>query len=98
MGKVTETPRGERLVKIFGHLVRNKARKFSVQDILTFLSQDENVTLRNVQRDLKALTEIRGIPVRCETIAGKKQYPLSRTCAASSHAHKEKQPARIFPA
>jgi predicted DNA-binding transcriptional regulator YafY len=76
MGKETDTPRGERLVKIFGHLVRNKARRFTVQDILTFLGQDENVTLRNVQRDLKALTEIRGIPVRCETIAGKKQYSL----------------------
>jgi predicted DNA-binding transcriptional regulator YafY len=76
MGKETETPRGERLVKIFGHLVRNKTRKFSVQEIITFLSQDENVTLRNVQRDLKALTEIQGIPVRCETIAGKKQYSL----------------------
>jgi predicted DNA-binding transcriptional regulator YafY len=76
MGKETEIPRGERLVKIFGHLVRNKARRFTVQDIVTFLSQDENVTLRNVQRDLKALTEIRGIPVRCETVSGKKQYSL----------------------
>jgi predicted DNA-binding transcriptional regulator YafY len=76
MGKETETPRGERLVKIFGHLARNKTRKFSVQEIMTFLSLDENVTLRNVQRDLKALTEIQGIPVRCETIAGKKQYSL----------------------
>jgi predicted DNA-binding transcriptional regulator YafY len=76
MGKDTETPRGERLVKIFSHLVRNKTRKFTVQEIITFLSQDENVTLRNIQRDLKALTEIRGIPVRCETIAGKKHYSV----------------------
>ncbi len=76
MGKQTETPRGERLVKIFSHLVRNKARKFCVQDILDLLRQDENVTLRNVQRDLKALTEINGIPVKCEPVAGKKQYCL----------------------
>ena len=76
MGKETETPRGERLVKIFSHLVYNKSRKFTVQDILAFLSQDENVILRNVQRDLKALTEIRGIPVRCESIGGKKHYSL----------------------
>jgi predicted DNA-binding transcriptional regulator YafY len=76
MAKETETPRGERLVKIFSHLVRNKTRKYSVQDIMTFLGEDEKVTLRNVQRDLKALTEIRGIPVRCETIVGKKQYSL----------------------
>jgi predicted DNA-binding transcriptional regulator YafY len=76
MGKGTETPRGERLVKIFSHLVRNKTRKYSVQDILVFLNQEEPVTLRNVQRDLKALTDIRGIPVRCETIGGKKQYSL----------------------
>jgi predicted DNA-binding transcriptional regulator YafY len=76
MGKETEIPRGERLVKIFSHLVRNKTRKYSVLDIMTFLSQEEKVTLRNVQRDLKALTDIRGIPVRCETIGGKKQYSL----------------------
>lgn len=77
MGKETETPRGERLVKIFCHLVRNKARGFTVQDIMTFLKQDENVTLRNVQRDLKALTEIAGIPVRCVSDNGKKKYSLT---------------------
>jgi len=77
MGKVTETPRGERLVKIFCHLVRNKGRQFTVQDIVTFLGKDENVTLRNVQRDLKALTEIPDIPVLCDPSSGKNKYFLS---------------------
>lgn len=76
MGKETETPRGERLVSIFGHLVRNKSRKYSVQEILDLLNQDETVSLRNVQRDLKALTEIHGIPVQCEVVNGKKQYSI----------------------
>jgi predicted DNA-binding transcriptional regulator YafY len=76
MGKETETPRGERLVKIFCYLVRNKGREFTVQEIMEFLLKDENVTLRNVQRDLKALTEISGIPVRCNSDSGKKKYSL----------------------
>ncbi|HMD69654.1 MAG TPA: WYL domain-containing protein [Chitinivibrionales bacterium] len=76
MGKETETPRGERLVTIFGHLVRNKSRKYSVQEILDVLNEDESVSLRNVQRDLKALTEIHGIPVQCEVVNGKKQYSI----------------------
>lgn len=45
MGNQTETPRGERLVRIFGHLVRNKSRKFCVQEILDFLGEDETVSL-----------------------------------------------------
>jgi predicted DNA-binding transcriptional regulator YafY len=76
MGKQTETPRGERLVKIFAHLVRNKSRNFCVQEILDFLGEDETVSLRNVQRDLKALTEIPGIPVECTIVNGQKRYRL----------------------
>jgi predicted DNA-binding transcriptional regulator YafY len=74
MGKVTETPRGERLVRIFGYLVRNKSRKFSVQEIQEVLFQDETVSLRNVQRDLKSLTEISGIPIICDIANEKKVY------------------------
>ena len=75
-GKRNRNPSGRAAGEDLQPSCRNKTRKFTVQDIITFLSQDENVTLRNVQRDLKALTEIQGIPVRCETIAGKKQYSL----------------------
>ncbi len=76
MGKETETPRGERLVQIFCHFVRNKNKTYSVQEILEFLEQDGPVTLRNVQRDLKALTEIEGIPVICIPENSKNKYGI----------------------
>jgi len=77
MGKETEMPRGERMVSIFCHLVRNKSRSFSVQHIFDMLNQDESVSLRNVQRDLKALAEVNGLPVESKMVNGLKHYSIA---------------------
>ena len=76
MGRVTEVPRGERMVRIYALLVRNKSKKFTVADIIDYLGQTDSVSLRNVQRDLKALAEVRGTSVICETIDGRKVYSI----------------------
>ena len=74
MAKNTDIPKGERMVRIYAHLVRNKSRKYSVRDILAFLGRTDNVSLRNAQRDLKELSEIEGACVSVEMINGKKCY------------------------
>lgn len=56
----TETPKVERIVLILLHLIRNRTRRFTAADIHRWLNQDEPVSLRNVQRDLKKLAETRG--------------------------------------
>lgn len=62
MAKVTDTPRGERLVKILAFLVRT--RTFTVRQIHAELNRDEPVLLRNVQRDLQRLAEMQPVPPR----------------------------------
>jgi predicted DNA-binding transcriptional regulator YafY len=74
MADQSEIPKGERMVRTYALLVRNKTRKYSVQDIMQHLGQTDNVTLRNIQRDLKELSEIRGSCVMCETKDAKKVY------------------------
>jgi Predicted transcriptional regulator len=74
MAKETDIPKGERMVRIYAHLVRNKSRKYSVHDILAYLDQTDNVSLRNVQRDMKELSEMDGACVSVEIINGKKYY------------------------
>lgn len=74
MAGKTDIPKGERMVRIYAHLVRNRSQKYSIQDVLDYLGRSNNVTLRNVQRDLKELSEIEGACVTHETKNGKKCY------------------------
>jgi predicted DNA-binding transcriptional regulator YafY len=74
MAKKTDIPKGERMVRIYAHLVRNKSRKYSIQDLLAYLGRTDNVTLRNVQRDMKELSEVEGSCVSVEILNGKKHY------------------------
>jgi len=65
--KVTEIPKYRRLVAVYAHLIRNRKRRFTVQEIKEYLKEgwDSNVSLRNVQRDLKDLMEIADCGVGC---------------------------------
>jgi predicted DNA-binding transcriptional regulator YafY len=74
MAGTTDVPKGERMVRMYALLVRNKSKKFTVADIVSYLGQTDSVSLRNVQRDLKDLAEVRGTSVICETIEGRKFY------------------------
>ncbi len=74
--RTTDTPKGERMVKILAYLIRNRSRKYTPGEIRAFLEQSEAVDLRNVQRDLKELSDIRESCVQCERKAGKLYYFL----------------------
>lgn len=76
MADTTDIPKGERMVRIYALLVRNKSKKFTVQDIMNHLGQTDSVSLRNAQRDLKDLAEVRGSCVMSETSDGKKYYSI----------------------
>ncbi|MDD5675416.1 MAG: WYL domain-containing protein [Chitinivibrionales bacterium] len=70
----TEIPKYLRIVKIYSHLIRNRTRKYSVQDMLVHLQDEGDVSLRNVQRDLKDLTAITDSGVICAAENGKRVY------------------------
>ncbi len=55
---ITTMSKGQRMVKIFAYFVQNKTEKFSVKDILSYLNLEDDVSLRNVQRDLKDLSTV----------------------------------------
>lgn len=76
MLRTTDTPRGERLVKMLVYLMRNRARTHSVRDIHAKLNEDEPVSLRNVQRDLRDLAVMRGCPVATHTQNGVLHYTI----------------------
>ena len=65
--KVTEIPKYRRMVAVYAHLIRNRKRRFTVQEIKEYLEEcgDSKVSLRNVQRDLKDLVEITDCGVGC---------------------------------
>lgn len=70
----TDTPRAERIADILLFLIRNRNRKFAVSDVLSHLNQSEPVIVRNVQRDLKMLSERHGEIVGAERKQGKLYY------------------------
>ena len=72
--RTTEMPKYQRLVEIYAHLIRHRRRKFTVEDMRSYLNQSGPVSLRNVQRDLKDLSETNVSGVTSEIIAGKKHY------------------------
>ena len=74
MPRETEVARGKRIVRIYDYLVRNKRKEISTNEILTYLQETDRVSLRNVQRDLKALVEIKDSPILCSILQGKKHY------------------------
>ena len=74
MSSITETPRGERIASILMLLIRNRRRKYSVADIYDYLNQSEQVILRNVQRDCKALADRHGDVIGVERCNGKLLY------------------------
>jgi predicted DNA-binding transcriptional regulator YafY len=72
----SEIPRGERMVKIYAYLIRNRTHKYTVNEIQAWLERQSNeeVILRNVQRDLKVLAETPDTCVTCSRIDGKLKY------------------------
>jgi predicted DNA-binding transcriptional regulator YafY len=72
--RTTEMPKYQRLVEMYAHLVRNRRRKYTVEDMRSYLEQSGPISLRNVQRDLKDLSGINVSGVTSEIIAGKKSY------------------------
>jgi predicted DNA-binding transcriptional regulator YafY len=72
----SELPRGERMVIMYAYLIRNRTRQFTVREIHEFLESlnQEDVTLRNVQRDLKRLAELQGNCITSDRINGKLKY------------------------
>jgi len=73
---VTEKPKVERIIWILLFLIRNRRKKYTAQDIVDYLSADEPVTLRSVQRDLKKLADIRESAVVCTRIKNTCYYQL----------------------
>jgi predicted DNA-binding transcriptional regulator YafY len=72
--RTTEMPKYQRLVEIYAHLIRNRRRKYTVEDVRSYLEQSGPVSLRNVQRDLKDLSETNVSGVTSEIISSKKHY------------------------
>jgi predicted DNA-binding transcriptional regulator YafY len=56
--RTTEINKSQRMVKILTILIRRRPHKFTVMDIHSILEKNDMVSLRNVQRDLKELSEI----------------------------------------
>ncbi len=74
--RTTETPKGQRMAKILTFLIRNRPRKYAAKDIQSYLNLDEEVSLRNVQRDLKELYNIPNCHVQQITEKGKVYYQI----------------------
>lgn len=74
--RTTETPKGERMAKILAFLIRNRPRKYSAKDIQSYLNVDEEVSLRNVQRDLKELHNIPNCHIQQIPQKGKMYYQI----------------------
>ena len=72
--KTTEQPKYQRVVEIYAHLIRHRRNKFTVEDIRSYIEQSGPVSLRNVQRDLKDLSETVSSGITSEIINGKKHY------------------------
>ena len=104
MGSITETPRGERMAAILLYLIHRRNRKHSVDEILSYLNQSENVILRNVQRDCKRLAECHDDVIGIERRDGRLYYfvkpdireklslPLSRNSLLALFLLKRLQP------
>ena len=58
MGHTTDIGKSARMVRILAHLIRRRPHKFTVQEIHSLLSRTDQVSLRNIQRDLKELSDI----------------------------------------
>ncbi len=76
MPRTTDTRRGERLVRILVFLIRNRTRLYSVKHIHAMLNRDEQVSLRNVQRDLRQLATMRDSGVGTHTQNGNLYYTI----------------------
>ncbi|MBD3344232.1 MAG: hypothetical protein GF401_04130, partial [Chitinivibrionales bacterium] len=74
MVHTTDVRKSERMIRILAFLIRRKPRKFSISDIHNMLCEFDMVSLRNVQRDLKELSEISESCVCCEMVQGKLHY------------------------
>ena len=74
--RTTETPKGERMVKILVYLIRNRPRKYTAKVIQSYLNVDEDVSLRNVQRDLKDLHNIPFCQIQQIQEKGKMYYQI----------------------
>jgi len=72
--RTTDTPKSERMIKVLTYLIRNRSRQYTAADIHAYLNLDEPVSLRNVQRDLKELADIRQSCVLSDKQAGKQVY------------------------
>ncbi len=74
--RVTEIPKYRRIIAVYSHLIRNRKRRFTVQEIKEYLEEgaDTNVSLRNVQRDLKDLVEIADSGVGCVRVNKQLHY------------------------
>jgi predicted DNA-binding transcriptional regulator YafY len=70
----TEMPRGERIATILLLLIRRRGKKFSIEEIMNYLNQQEPVILRNVQRDCKTLAEKNSDVIGVERRDGKLYY------------------------
>lgn len=58
MSSITDMPRAERVLRIFTHLIRNRGKRYSTKDIKKTLDKIDQVSIRNVQRDLQLLCDI----------------------------------------
>lgn len=58
MSSKTDMPRAERVVRIFTHLIRNRGKRYSTKEIQLLLEEIDQVSLRNIQRDLQLLCDI----------------------------------------
>jgi predicted DNA-binding transcriptional regulator YafY len=88
----SELPRGERMIRMYAYLIRNRTRQFTVSEIHAYLESlnDEGVTLRNVQRDLKRLAEMPGTCITSERIDNKLKYFLEPDMAGKLNLPIEK--------
>lgn len=58
MNSKTDIPKAERVLRIFTLLIRNRGKRFTSKDIQKKLEFIDQVSLRNIQRDLQLLTDI----------------------------------------
>lgn len=61
-----------RVIEIYVLLRSNRKKKFSVSKIMKIFGGD--ISLRNAQRDLKDLLNIKGAGIKCKTLNRKKLY------------------------
>ena len=59
--KKTDMPQVERIIRLYSWFIRNPRRSFSVNELYSMINNYDLVELRNVQRDLKWLTDLENI-------------------------------------